>query len=74
MIESRVSSARPKEVLVDVARDFNSLIVLIGLGIGLGHWGRSGRCFAESLLEIQIDDGNGVEGPFVGARRICNKM
>lgn len=46
----------------------DSLVVLIGLGIGLGHWGRSGRCFAERLLEIQIDDGEGVEGPFVGTQ------
>lgn len=73
VIESRVSSAQPNEVLVNVAKELNSLVVLVGLGIGLGHWGRSGRCFAESLLEIQIGDGNGVEGPFVGARRICNK-
>lgn len=38
----------------------HSLVVLNGLGIGLGHWGRSGRCCAEWLLEIQVDDGDGV--------------
>lgn len=34
-------------------------MVLDGLGIGLGHLGRSGRCFAEGLLEIQVDDDAG---------------
>lgn len=48
----------------------NSLVVLIGLGIGLGHWGHSGRCFAERLLEIQIDDGRRGRGPFVGAQDV----
>ena len=38
-------------------------MVLDGLGIGLGHLGRSGRCFAEGLLEIQVDD-NGGSGAF----------
>lgn len=38
----------------------HSLVVLDRLGIGLGHWGHSGRCCAEGLLEIQDDDGDGV--------------
>lgn len=45
------------------------LVVLFGLSIGLGHRGHSGRCCADRLLVIQIDDGDGdLGGPFVGAQ------
>lgn len=46
----------------------NILVVLLGLSIGLGHRGRSGRCCADRLLVIQIDDGDGWGEPFVGAQ------
>ena len=45
---------------MQAAEAANALVVfLLGLGIGLGHLGRSGRCFAEGLLEIQGDDDEG---------------
>lgn len=46
----------------------DSLVVIDGLGIGLGHLGRSGRCFAEGLLEIQVGDVGG-SGAFRRRRR-----